>query len=214
MVPGIVIAGRGRSITDRLLVDGSRAPAALTVAHPVLDSYADHVDDALQGVADDPGAERHRRVLVAAEHENHGRHGDEGQVPEQVERHDGAGVGPVRLPLLEVFRRRLPHQHRRLPHRPPPAAAQQPRRAAEGGPAERTASAPPPRARAAEQRRGGVKERVSAGARRARRRHRGEPLALGDQDEGSGPFFPRNGIGNLGRDTGDPFFSSDIGVMD
>lgn len=135
------------------------------------------MDDALQGVAGDPGPERHGRVLAAAEHEHDGGDGDESEVPEQVERHDGAGVGPVRLPLLEVLRGRLPHQHRRLPHRPPPPAPQQPRRAAERRPAERAPSAPAAAAAAAPAEQGRrVKERVAAGARGARRRHRGDPL--------------------------------------
>ncbi|KAB8096526.1 hypothetical protein EE612_025004, partial [Oryza sativa] len=133
-------------------------PVTLPPAHPVLDGDADHVDDALQGVAGDPGPERHGRVLATAEHEHDGGDGDESEVPEQVERHDGAGVGPVRLPLLEVLRGRLPHQHRRLPHRPPPPAPQQPRRAAERRPAERAPRRrpppppPPPPSRGAESR--------------------------------------------------------------
>jgi hypothetical protein len=104
-LPVILVAGRGRSIAAPFLVGGRWAHTALAVAHPVLDGDADHMDDALEGVAGDPGPERHGRVLVAAEHEHDRGDGDEGEVPEQVERHDGAGVGPVRLPLLEVLRR-------------------------------------------------------------------------------------------------------------
>jgi len=104
-LPVILVAGRGRSIAAPFLVGGRGAPTARAVAHPVLDGDADHMDDALEGVAGDPGPERHGRVLVAAEHEHDRGDGDEGEVPEQVERHDGAGVGPVRLPLLEVLGR-------------------------------------------------------------------------------------------------------------
>jgi len=195
-LPVIVVAGRGRSVAAPFLVSGRGAgAAALAVAHPVLDCDADHVYDALQGVAGDPGPERHGRVLVAAEHEHDRGDRDEGEVPEQVERHDGAGVGPVSLPLLEVLCGCLPHQHRGFPHGPPPAAAQQPRRAAEGGPAERSASATAPAAGGTAQQRRGIEGRVGTGARRAGRRHRREPRERSGGRKWS--LLPENGIGRV-----------------
>jgi hypothetical protein len=175
-LPVILITRRRRSVAAPFLVSGRCAgAAALAMAHPVLDCDAHHVYDALQGVAGDPGPERHGRVLVAAEHEHDRSDGDEGEVPEQVERHDGAGVGPVRLPFLQVLCGCLPHQHRGLPHGSPPAAAQQPRRTAERGSAERSASATAPAAGGTAQQRRGIEGRFGAGARRAGRRH-GEEL--------------------------------------
>jgi len=135
---------------------------------------ADHVDDALGGVPSDPEAERHGGTLVVAEHEHDGGDEDEGEVPEEVERHHGAGVGPVRLPLLQLLRRGLPHQQRWLPHRSAPAPSQKPRRAPERRPAQRAPAAPPD---TAEERRR-VQERVAAGARGTRCRHRGNPSEI------------------------------------
>ena len=63
-LPVILVAGRGRSIAAPFLVGGRWASTARAVAHPVLYRDADHVDDALEGVAGDPGPERHGRVLV------------------------------------------------------------------------------------------------------------------------------------------------------
>lgn len=132
------------------------------------------MDDTLGGVPSDPETERHGGALVVAEHEHDGGDEDEGEVPEEIERHHGAGVGPIRLPLLQLLRRGLPHQQRRLPHRSAPAPPQQPRRAPERRPAQRAPAAPP---ETAEERRR-VQERVAAGARGTRCRHRGNPSEI------------------------------------
>ena len=95
------------------------------------------MEDALNGVPNDPEAERHGRALFAAQREHGGGNEDEGEVPQEVERHHGAGVGPVGLPLLQLIRRRLPHQQGRLAHRPATAPAQEPSRSPERRPPQR-----------------------------------------------------------------------------
>jgi hypothetical protein len=132
-----------------------------------------------------------------AEHEHDGGDEDEGNVPEQVERHYGAGVGPVRLALLQMLRSGLPHQQRRLPHRPAPTLPQQPRRASERRPPQRAAVKP---IAAAEERRR-VHERIAAGSRGVRCRHREKPSGIAGRGERVFcNHLPCGSVGELERD--------------
>ncbi|KAF3958841.1 hypothetical protein CMV_016290 [Castanea mollissima] len=70
----------------------------------VLDTDASHVEEALDGVAEDPKLEGHVRGLI------------EPEIPKHVEDHHGLQVGPVALALLELLRHGLPNHHRRLAH--------------------------------------------------------------------------------------------------
>lgn len=90
----------------------------------VLHTNASHVQHTLQRVTDDPQPQRHVRLLIPADDQHTRRHSHEREVPYDVENDYGLGVRPVTLALLELLRRSLPHQHRRLPHHP--AAARSP----------------------------------------------------------------------------------------
>lgn len=98
-------------------------PAPLpSLALPILDADANHVKHALQGVAHDPESERHAWRLVQAEDHDSCSDYHEGEVPDDVKDHHGFRVRPVTLPLLQLLRRGLAHQHWRLAHHPVAAA--------------------------------------------------------------------------------------------
>lgn len=80
---------------------------------PVLEPHQHDVHEALQRVSDDPDPDRRVRALVDGARQHRRRDHHEGHVPRHVERHHRLRVAPVGAPLLELTRRRLPHQHRR-----------------------------------------------------------------------------------------------------
>lgn len=93
------------------------------------------MQEALHGVDSVPDPERRRRPLPGRGSEDGDGEEDEGEVPDDIEDDDGAGVGPVGLPLLQLECGRLPDEHRRLPEDP---AARGP--ADEGGDVDAEAS--------------------------------------------------------------------------
>ena len=90
------------------------------------------MEEALDGVAEDPEPEGHARGLIAAKEEDSSSHNNKGEIPEHVEDHHGLRVGPIALALLELLRRGLPNHHRRLAHHAAAAGlAEEPRGLAE-----------------------------------------------------------------------------------
>lgn len=76
------------------------------------------MQEALHGVDGVPDPERRRRPLPGRGSEDGDGEDNEGEVPDDIEEDDGAGVGPVGLPLLQLEGGRLPDEHRRLPEDP------------------------------------------------------------------------------------------------
>jgi len=70
------------------------------------------MENALKSVAYNPQPERHVGILVAAENQDSGGDGDEGEVLENVQDDDGLGIGLIALPLFELPCRCLQHHHR------------------------------------------------------------------------------------------------------
>ena len=108
----------------------SHRPPPTAAAAAVLNENANHVKKALESVSDNPQPQRHRRGLEVAQDQNRRRDDDECEVPNHVEHHYRLRVRPVALPLLQLLRRGLPHEHGRFPHQPPAAGTPQESRGA------------------------------------------------------------------------------------
>lgn len=78
--------------------------------------------DALQRVADNPEAQRHRRPLAAAHDEDGNRDDHEGEVPHEVQNHYRLRVGPIALALLDLLGRSFADADGGLAHRAAAAA--------------------------------------------------------------------------------------------
>jgi len=99
------------------------------------------VKNALHSVAYNPQSQRHIRILVATENQDGGGRYDEREVPENIQDYHGLRIGPIALSFFQLFRRRLPHHHRRLAHQAAAARLpQEARRLAEARAAEETAA--------------------------------------------------------------------------
>lgn len=90
------------------------------------------MDEALEGITDNPQSEGDSWRLIPTHEENSNGDNNEGEIPDEVEGGDGARVGPITLPLLDLLGGGFSNPGRWFAHASAGGASEEPGGVAEG----------------------------------------------------------------------------------